>query len=115
MTTPEELRTLVAEKVMGYTPVCVGADNTRWGWRFPEPRTEVCIYDWNPLESWADTGRVIERMADLGFTMTLVYGPHGDDVIFYHAEDGRYGEGKGKSVPRHISLAALRALGVEVE
>lgn len=109
MTTPEELRSLVAEKVMG-------------GWHKGKI-TELwfdndgCIVAeaWNPLESWADAGRVIERMADLGFTMTFIYGPGGDDVNFYHVEDGRYGFGKGKSAPRHISLAALRALGVEVE
>ena len=110
MTTPEELRALVAEKVMGYERHC--ALNVLY-WITKDGNLPRAF--WNPLDSWADAGRVIERMSDLGFQMILNYGPYGDDVIFDHAEDDRWGYSKGKSIKRHISRAALRALGVEVE
>ena len=125
MTTPEELRARVAEKVMGWEddfPVKEYSHKWRWksddgDWKYQSK------YDWDPLESWADAGRVIERMEELGYCwlwrkdhlrLTVEY----TAVFFEPSSDDPFGDngrGDADGPLEAISLAALRALGVEVE
>lgn len=67
MTTPEELRILVAERVMGWEKDDKGEDWRNFEVWFDNGSYVMPVLDWNPLESWADAGRVIERMEGQGW------------------------------------------------
>ena len=119
MKTPEELRTLVAEEVMGWEDDVIPEGIPAWSWKpagyYGEHKRRMPKRDWNPLESWAGAGRVIERMHEVGWELRLEY--HGNLAAAHY--DNIYGTvsgyGEARHIPKAISLAALRALGVEVE
>lgn len=63
----------VAEKVMGWK---IHARNTaHWTdaekWNDCDYTFRASVNDWNPLNSWAEAGRVIERMRELGWMLQL--------------------------------------------
>lgn len=111
MLTPEELRSLVAEKVMGY-------EKQGWGsfmvWSDNHSYVTT-VKGWHPLESWADTGRVLNRLKELGFFVRIDM--HSEGFSYVEVAKGGYQKAHeaGNDLKELISLAALRALGVEVE
>lgn len=81
-------------------------------WCWPDNGTTPKA-DWHPSNSWADAGRVIERMHELGWELTLRFWGRLAEV-HYESFDGTI-EGNSISreppwVPEAISRAALEAM-----
>lgn len=114
MTTPEELRNLVAEKVMGRE-----RKGPAGAWYDPNQKSQLMPYRhvWDPLESWADAGRVLDAMLARGWQVNTLTTPAG--LTSCYVIDGEtsaplgYVEAEGLKLA--WCLAALEALGVEVE
>ena len=124
MTTLEELRSLVAEKVMGWESDIIPDGVSAWSWK-PGRLHIHKMYEekarWDPLESWADAGRVIDRMFELDWQLEFHSWPSGHTTarfVKWPTKGDPYereGVGIADSPKAAISLAALRALGVEAE
>lgn len=121
MTTPKELCSLVAERVMELE--LIGASENEIGiWcakNTDPPRFESTPVHWQPLESWADAGRVIQRVRE-NWDASQQYRFGLELLRIITTEVGFNGLVVGCQLlclitPRAISLAALRAVGVEVE
>ena len=132
MTTPEQLRALVAEKVMGAKierrafgqPRFRSRRIEEW-WKLADDSYLAAKDDWDPLESGADAWRVVERMQKLGWDIDMVclganttfpnYDVHFTRTDAKGFREPTVGYADDPDPKRAISLAALSALGVEVE
>ena len=133
MTTPEKLRTLVAERVMGCEKKIIQNEegyDEEW-WVFPERHSDDGLSEgrlrsqWLPDFDARDTWRVMERMESLGWDIDMVC--LGANTIFPNYEvhftrtdakgfrESTVGCADDPDPKMAISLAALRAVGVEVE
>jgi len=72
------------------------------------------IRDWNPGESWPQTGMLLETMEkDFYITVTQYwdYNNTGSEVVFRQWESGNCGRAKNTSLREAIATAAARAKG----
>ncbi len=131
----EQLAVLVAEKVFGYEFRTHSPDWDVWycrsirdksrdgrGWyRGPGDSNWTCQACYglpmNPATSWADAGRVLERMREGGWSAVLNVGgmakdPDRECFATFMREGELWDEhqGIGASLPRAICIAALKAV-----
>lgn len=115
MPTSEELRTLVAEKVMGWEEDAVYNSEPIW-W---DGHTGFPCSEWNPLESWADAGRVIAKIrADWTYKKQRLFSLLLKQIVLMKlVEDDKKVDHNWVVFvdPVDICAAVLEAQGVEVE
>lgn len=103
-----EIDRLVAEKVMGWK---IQEKIRGYPDLFEHGRI---VSDWEPTVEWNDAGQVVDRMKELGYfvsiTCSIIW-----DVEFIDKTGRIKNYCIDDSVQRAICLAALKAVGVEVE
>lgn len=127
MTTPEELRSLVAERVMGCELKIVQDEegyDEEW-WVFPEHHPDDGLAEGRLCDRWLpdydarDTWRVIDRMGELGFYMLMDYDPDGTAYVGFgrsrHLAVGMLDTTHCWPIKKAVCLAALEALDEEAE
>lgn len=134
-----ELNALVATKIMGWEELEVGYFGSEWetprqvelrGWMEKVDINAVGSYwidverdwwsnaNWQPTLDIAQAWQVVERMRELGFVFELQYGdihPLGQDVFASFDSSETQGVWEDDSPAKAIAIAALKALGVEVQ
>jgi hypothetical protein len=108
--TNAEIDRLVAEKVMGWTPDDAPPGHRPYWQHNGEGVQDE--YDWQPTADIAQAFQVVERMAALEWHFSSDW-YKGGWVAFSHEDDNWMAV--GDSFPRVVCIAALKALGVEVE
>lgn len=111
----DELNRLIAEKVMGWH---VGGYGGEPYWLNGKGMHAWPIDDWQPTQDIAQAWQVVERMRQLGFDFELQWQdikPLGQDVFASFNAHEKQGAWEHDVPTLAIVLAALRAMGVEVQ
>lgn len=101
--TDEQLAALVAERVMGWKLSPAKA----W-WCRPDSDA-IAVEDWRPATSWADAGRVLEKMREGGWLWMMEHTDAGR-CGYVRAGVGTHARSTADTVPRAICIAALKAV-----
>lgn len=105
-----EIDRLIAEKVMGFTPIedsgCVIGFETEGETLF---FSDDCWSDWSPSADIGDAWQVAEKFKERNILSSA-----GSYYCTLKGDDGRFYAGEDEAAPMAICLAALKSVGVEV-